>query len=157
MFLRGIFLVSALAMISPAGAGELTVVDDNGLTKILSNFVILAEAKSPQSEGMWVRLLRVQDPGECGATLASCPMSTVYVAVSEYGEYPEQRVYRLPPRHYWQFGQWRDLPSSDGEKDFVVATLTAQQPVSPDEEQHWLTVSCTLKVNYRRGSFDCDR
>lgn len=151
---RFICLITWLIFSANVNGVELEAMGDAQLTQILNNFEVIAEAKSPQSDAMWVRILKVQEPGECGARLASCPKSRVYIAVSEYGEYPEQKLYRLPLLHNWQFDQWLSLPDTDGDNDFVVMRLLAQMPVTPDTESRWKTLHYRLRVNYRSGSYE---
>jgi hypothetical protein len=84
----------------------------------LANFEIIAEAgllKSP----IWVRIIKVMAHDECDGSPETCPKSTIYIATSEYGEYPEQKVFQLKKMHGWEFVEWVSFPEGEGPEDYV--------------------------------------
>src|SRR6476660_8781783 len=70
----------------------LAVVNNERLTFILTNFQLLAATSTSESKQFFVRVLAVTDHGECGDAPASCPKSALFIAVSSFDEYPDQRV-----------------------------------------------------------------
>ncbi len=105
---------------------------------------------------MYVRILRLQEHGECDGSPITCPKSRIYIAVSEYGEAPEQKVYLLPLRHNWEFVNWIKLPETDTPDEFVELRLKAQIPTNDLSKSWWIDESYTVKVNYRNGSWKKD-
>ncbi len=105
---------------------------------------------------MYVRILRLQEHGECDGSPTTCPKSRIYIAVSEYGEAPEQKVYLLPLRHNWEFVDWIKLPETDTPDEFVELRLKAQIPTNDLSKSWWIDESYTVKVNYRNGSWKKD-
>lgn len=74
-----------------------------GLNHFANNLQIVART---ETQTMQVRIIKVQDFGECDGT--DCPMETLYIAISELGEYPEQRLYTLAPAQRWEFIDWEN-------------------------------------------------
>lgn len=60
------------------------------------------------------RIFKLRDFGECYES--KCPEEVLYIAVSEFGEYPEQKVYVTPKANDWYFTKWEKIPSL-GETD----------------------------------------
>jgi hypothetical protein len=150
------FLPIAVILLLPfiGHAAVLESVSDAELTEVLANFQILAVADHQQSRSMYVRILKVQDHGECSGSPNTCPKSRIYITVSEYGEYPEQKVYRLPPRHNWEFVGWIKLPHTDNPQDYVQLRLKAQKPAKDLTMGWWINETYIVKVNYRNGTWD---
>jgi len=134
-------------------AGNLATVQNEELARVLANFEMLAQAKDPESKGMYVRVLKLQDPGECDGSPETCPQSTIYIAVSEYGEFPAQKVYQLPKGHNWEFVGWVKLPATDSPTDYVQLTLKVQRPAKNRSKTWWDNEYYLLKLNYREGSW----
>ncbi len=148
--LRIIWILIIVLLLPTAGtASQIQPLKEKELIHALANLEILAEAKWPESKGMAVRILRVRDHGECDGSPQTCPKSTLYIAVSEYGEYPEQKVYRLPKRHDWKFSAWRHLPQHDGPEDFVILELTAEEPSPTPSKGWWIERRYRVRLNYR--------
>jgi len=154
MKLQFLILAAMLLFPSVGRAAVLEPVRDAELTEVLANFQILAVADHPQSKGMYVRILKVQDHGECDGSPNSCPKSKLYIAVSEYGEYPEQKVYRLPSRHNWEFVGWIKLPDTDNPQDYVQLRLRAQKPAKDLTKGWWINETYIVKVNYSNGTWN---
>lgn len=148
MKLCALFIFIQIILIQNVFAVELTPVSDKNLKFILNNFEIVAEAKPPESKGMWARLLKVSDIGECDGTPQSCPKSTIYLSISSYDEYPEDNLYILPKMHYWKFIKWKHLPARDGDNDFIIIELKAQKPTSV-KTGWWKNVNYEVRANYK--------
>jgi hypothetical protein len=151
MKLQFLLIVIILLFSSVGGAAGLKSVSDGELKEALANFQILAVADHPQSKGMYVRIVKVQDHGECDGSPNTCPKSKLYIAVSEFGECPEQKVYRLPSLHNWEFAGWIKLPETDNPQDYVQLRLRAQIPAKDLIKGWWVNESYIVKVNYRDG------
>lgn len=71
------------------------------------------------------RIYKLRDFGECYEK--QCPKEVLYITVSEFGEYPEQKVYVTPKANEWHFIKWEKIPSL-GEIDpklvFLVRSVT---------------------------------
>jgi hypothetical protein len=154
MKLHFLLIATFLLLPSVGGAAVLESVRDTELAQVLANFQILAVADRAQSKGMYVRIVKVQDHGECDGSPNTCPKSRVYIAVSEYGEYPEQKVYRLPSRHNWEFVGWIKLPQTDNPQDYVHFRLRAQSPAKALAKGWWVNESYIVKVNYSNGTWN---
>lgn len=134
-------------------AQEIKSIQDQQLNQFISNFVILAEAKYPKSKGMGIRVLRITDFGECDGSPNTCPKSTVYISVTEYGEFPKQSTYQLPKYHDWAFVSWDVLPDQDGRDDYVVLKMKAQIPSSDLNKGWWTDKIFIVKANYNECYF----
>ena len=135
---------------------ELDSIRDTELVKILTNIEVLAVADQPKSKGMYTRILKLQEHGECSGSPNTCPKSRIYIAVSEYGEAPQHKVYRLPSRHNWEFVEWIKLPDTDTPADYIQLRLKAQIPTKDLAKGWWIDEHYTVKVNYRDGNWKRD-
>ena len=147
------FSIVASALPSVVNAETMATVQSKELAYVLANFEVLAEAKHPESKGMFVRVLKVQDLGECDGSLDTCPKSTLYIAVSSYDEVPDQKVYQTPKGYNWKFDSWEKLPETDSATDYVQLRLTAQKPTKKQSKSGWVDEHYLLKLNYRDGSW----
>lgn len=129
---------------------ELTPIEDMKVAEILPNFEVIAEAGLPKSH-FWVRIIRVADHGECNGSPETCPKSTIYIAVSEYGEYPEQKVFQLEKMHGWEFMGWVSFPESEGPDDYVVFNMKAKRPAEDTKDIWWKEHVFGVKVNYHQA------
>jgi len=146
IFCGSLYVGSVLRAAEPQQLRELP---NREASYILANLELLAEAEFPESKAIHVRVYRVADHGECDGTPQSCPLSIIYLTASEYGEYPEQRVFELPKRHDWKFVAWKGLPESDGPRDFVTLELSFSAP-SPSPGKGWWTGRTSIvRINYR--------
>jgi len=132
-------------------ATDLVPIKDDSLATFLADFELLKDITFEDHCGLRVRVLRVQDYGECDGTPQSCPKSEVYVVAASYDEYPEHRVYLLPKRHNWRFSGWKSLPKNDGPDDYVVFELESDEPAVDLTQGWWHMKKVTVKVNYRNG------
>lgn len=134
-------------------AGEpLPVSSDTRLTQLLNNVVLLAQ--TPQSSNMLARVFRLQAQGECDGSAASCPTSTLYIAVSELGEAPEQQLYQLPAAYDWEFVQWVSLPATGSPPSQVIFQVKSKTPRTDAGKPWWAEETYNIKVNYQTGSWE---
>ncbi len=132
-------------------AENLAVIKDAKLNEILTNFELLAE--TPKSSKMFARVLRVQAQGECDGSPSTCPKSTLYIAVSAYGEYPEQKLYQLPDGHNWEFMEWVAFPETPEPPSRIVFKVKLQKPSDDLKKSWWVDEVYTITVNYQQGSW----
>jgi len=135
-------LVIALLAASVSLAADLSTVKNKELTYVLNNFEIMAE--SGKGDELSIRLLKVQDQGECDGSPRSCPKSSVYAAVSELGEYPEQRLFQLPKMHNWRFARWIKRAKIEGETAEIE--LVAEVPSKNPQKEWWVEKHYILRV-----------
>lgn len=99
---------------------------DKNLTYFLNEMTTIAEW-GPAKEHRAIYSVRVMvapvEPGECGETPDSCPQQYGYIAVSEFGEYPKQSLFRLPNSYGWEFEGWGDIPDRPGRDKFLILYL----------------------------------
>jgi hypothetical protein len=149
----GIVVLLALLASQPNHVEYLQTVQNQRLAYILSNLQLLSESSPEQSKALRVRIFSVPEPGECGGTPQSCPKTELFVAVSGFDDIHDRRVYQLPKRHHWRFGQWLTFPAGDGPTDYAEFTLEADDPSSHPAATWWRPIRYHLKVNYRDGTF----
>jgi len=132
-----IFIVCKFFMLSYAYAGELSEVKDTYLVRLLNVFKTVAEIKDIKKLPYIVRIIQVQEEGECGAGRPeTCPQEELYIAVSTYDEYPDQKVFVLPKSHGWKFIGWKSLPKQEGMKQFIIFEVN-KQVISKNPKQGW--------------------
>ncbi|HEV8700266.1 MAG TPA: hypothetical protein VGV60_03230 [Candidatus Polarisedimenticolia bacterium] len=98
-----LLILAALVSSAASGGERLQKVRDERLEYVLANVQIVKETSARESKALRVRILSVPEHGECDETSESCPKAELFVAVSGFDEYPDQRVYQLPRRHQWRF------------------------------------------------------
>lgn len=98
-------------------AEELPGIGDALLVEVLNNAEILAEHQKPPYA---IRVLRLREHGECDGTPESCPQSILFIAASNFGEYPDQKAYKLPKAHGWEFVGWKSLAQKEGRESFTI-------------------------------------
>ena len=145
-------LIAVVTMAATPTRRTLDVVNNERLAYVLMNVQVLRETSADERKAFHVRLLLVPEQGECGTTPQSCPRTDLYVAVSSIDEYPDQRVYQLPPRHAWRFVRWELLPETDAPSDYVVFTLEADDPAADPSVTWWRSTRYEFRVNYHDGS-----
>jgi hypothetical protein len=121
MLLR-IFALCTLALCvvsSPVRADALEPIPDPLLRELLNGLSIMAERHDP----VGIRVIVLKHFGECdsGPDPLSCPTQDAFVALSETGQFPQQKLFRLPPGFGWHFVDWKTVPKTlDDPKSFVV-------------------------------------
>ena len=129
--------------IAPAAADDsaLPQEPDGDLTHILNNMTIVAERGLSQSDRLpfVLRIILAPTPdsgSECDGTPESCPREYAYLAVSDFGEAPDQKLFRLPAAYGWEFDSWIELPKSADEKAFFVFRMK-RSVVAADISKGW--------------------
>ncbi|HUN49621.1 MAG TPA: hypothetical protein VMU42_00820, partial [Candidatus Sulfotelmatobacter sp.] len=104
----------------PALADALEPIPDPLLRELLNGLTIISQRQDPLS----VRIIVLKHFGACdgGPDPLSCPTQDAFVAVSETGQqFPQQKLYRLPPGFGWHFVDWKSVPKSlEDPKSFIV-------------------------------------
>lgn len=67
------------------------------------------------------RILRVREFGECIDNV--CPKEVLYIAISEFGEYPEQKLYQTKEADEWHFIEWKHIPALAEQDPTISFTL----------------------------------
>jgi hypothetical protein len=101
--------------------------DNKDLVYLLNQMTILAERIPSGSDpfAYVVRIILISEPGECGSTLEDCPKQYVYIAISDIGENPDMKLYKLPESYGWELNS--DIQDPHGESSpekFVIITMT---------------------------------
>lgn len=85
----------------------------NELLFFANNFQLIAETKNDVPT-LSARIFTLREFGECDNK--KCPNEYVYIAISEFGEYPKQKLYISEKSHEWSFLKWDHIPDV-GEKN----------------------------------------
>lgn len=110
--------LSLLVALSSCCNGERTRTDD--LVFFANNFELLSETKNDVPT-LSARIFKVREFGECDN--GNCPVEHVYVAISEFGERPEQKVYKSQASNEWRFLGWVKIPEL-GDQPLVTFKLS---------------------------------
>jgi hypothetical protein len=134
--------VIALLAASTAIAADLRPAKNKELSYVLNNFEIMTE--SGKGDELSIRLMKVQDQGECDGSPQSCPKSAVYAAVSELGEYPEQKLYQLPKMHNWRFVRW--IKQAKSASETAEIELAVDLPSKNPQKEWWVEKHYMLRL-----------
>ena len=119
--------------------------------QLLANFEILKELNT-RSSPYFARVVKVKDPGECDGALETCPKETLYVVVSTYDEFPEQKVYLLTKAHRWRFLKWISIPKEESTQSFITIRLGRQEiSIGSHRKKTWVETEVDVKVNPWEG------
>lgn len=128
---RIVLLVLAVFLATNASANDIiNELKDKKLITILNNMEVAAD-NTKIHKNLSIRIIKVKDFGECDSKPESCPKEKMYVAVSEYGEYPEQKLF-VVQSYGWEFVRWIE-PKSKNYQDFVVK----KNIISNDKKFGW--------------------
>jgi hypothetical protein len=150
------FVASLHVLVAQAAwADSVAKIGSPELVALLNRGEVLAECKHPQCE-LHVRLFRVPHSGECDGSPETCPKSSLYVAVSEYGDPPDEVAFQFEDRHNWQFVRWLESgpPGHLGYRA-VRFEVRAQNPspLSTRKERWWDDASFVGSVDLGSASF----
>lgn len=67
------------------------------------------------------RLLKLREHGECFEN--KCPQESLYITVSEFGEYPDQSLFITPKANEWHFTGWQHIPELGENNPTIIFTL----------------------------------
>jgi len=70
------------------------------------------------------RILKIREFGECDSNI--CPSEILYIAVSEFGEYPEQKLYKTPKADEWSFVNWEHIPQLGEANPTLIINLKSR-------------------------------
>lgn len=144
----------ALAWSSSVRAEPLAEADGLDMVKVLNDMEVVAEKDLSANLPFVIKLIRVQADGECGGAPQTCPLQNIYIAVSEIGEYPERKLYRLPAAHSWAFKDWVDLPTKDTQDQYYIFTMERQVPAADLSSGWWSTELYRIRVNYHDAALE---
>ena len=145
--------VLILLLVNLANAEEITNVKNRELSNVLANFQVLAEVGLKESI-ISVQVIKVMDHGECDGSPQTCPQSVIYVTASETGEYPEQKTFKLPKKHGWEFVEWVKFTEYEGPENYVELKLKAQIPNVDITDSWWEDEYYLVKVNYHNAQWE---
>ena len=143
-----------LAWSASVKAEPLAEADGVDMVKVLNDMEVVAEKDLSANLPFVIRLIRVEADGECGDAPRTCPLQNVYIAVSEIGEYPRRKLYRLPAAHSWAFKDWVSLPARDAPDQYYVFTMERQVPAADLSSGWWASELYRVKVNYHDAALE---
>ncbi len=108
-FFRFSILVSVF-IYSVVNAQSVKVITDSEFVRFANNFELIAEKQHPRKCSVAVQIFKIRDSGECSGWSARCPKSRIFIALSNFGEFPDQFLYELPRYHNWEFIEWLKCP-----------------------------------------------
>ncbi len=88
-----------------------------------NNFEVIAETEN-KVPTLSSRILRIREFGECDNNI--CPSEILYITVSEFGEYPEQKLYKTPKANVWSFEGWEHIPKLGEPNPTLVINLKSE-------------------------------
>jgi len=143
------FIVCQFFMFGYAYADELSEMKDTYLVRLLNNFEVVAKIKElPYA----ARIIRLQDEGECAASKPeTCPQQELYIAVSTWDEYPDQKVYVVPKSYGWKFLRWKVLPKEEGMNQFIIFEVSRKVISKNLAKGWWSEEKYEVRVNPWKG------
>ena len=146
-----LFIVCQIFMFGHAYGGELSELKDTYQVHLLNDSKTVAEIKEIRKLPYAVRILQLQDRGECDGKPETCPQEELYIAVSTYDEYPDQKVYVLPKSYGWKFVGWKLLPKQEGMKQFIIFEVSRKVISKNPEKGWWSEEKYEVHVNPWKG------
>lgn len=144
-------LLVALLLASKSAIAEyLTDVKDKLLTSLITDSEVLAKLER-KSSPYYIRIVRLREHGECDGDLTSCPQESLYIAVSSYDEYPEQKVYVLPKAYGWKFSRWHNIPKQESPDGYVTISLKKKEIINIDGNPQWKESPFEVSVNLKKA------
>ena len=92
----------------------------NNLVNFANNYEEVART-SDTVPTLSARILRLREFGEC--INSKCPKEKLYIAISEFGEYPEQRLYITDRADEWRFVEWNYIPKLADPEPTIIFTI----------------------------------
>lgn len=92
----------------------------NNLVHFANNYDEIARTDD-SVPSLSARILRVREFGECINNV--CPKEVLYIALSEFGEYPEQKLYQTKKADEWYFIAWKHIPAVGEHEPTISFTL----------------------------------
>ena len=151
-------IVGALLLLLCANAScyaqEMAIAQDkdSDLASLLNRMVVLAAPQPSMSKPLAyiLKIIVVPSLGECDGSLESCPKEFVYVAISDIGEEPDMRLYRLPDSYRWDLVSDVDDPLGEpGPEVFVRFRMV--KTVLPAGAKGFAKEIYEIRINNLRG------
>lgn len=153
-----LFLAVAFLVVESASsqADQLNEVDNQEIVELLNKLEIVAsqDLYSNTALPMSIRIIRVRSDGECDGSPQSCPMQTVYLAISGHDEFPDRKVFELPNAYEWSFDAWERIPDGDGPDDYYVIRMTRKSPGSDPSRAWWQSETFRLRANLYNATLE---
>ena len=112
---------------------EVANVGDQDLVNFLTGIEILGERRFPP---LAVRIIKFRPDGECDPEPPDCPRATLYVSVSEFGEFPDKKVYVVTGSYGWSFQRWLP-PTSESDAKSARVQFELRELVATSEAAGW--------------------
>ncbi|MDO8287802.1 MAG: hypothetical protein Q7T44_01145 [Parvibaculum sp.] len=151
-FLSAFIFVSVTIWTTHSLSAPLDEPKDELLIAFANNAVLIAESKK---EPIAVRIYGLQNFGECDGTGDNCPKTSLYIAVSEFGEYPDQKLYKLDEANIWKFIHFISFPKYDHETSFVKFLVERTDRVRRSSESpQWMETKKLIEVSVNPHASD---
>lgn len=86
------------------------------IVHFMNDFEIIGETHNTEPT-LSARILKLREFGECDNK--KCPKEKVFIAISEFGEYPDQNVFQTKPSEKWEFVAWEYIPKLEDKTRLV--------------------------------------
>jgi hypothetical protein len=141
------FTVSLLwASACTTSAEQLKAETDASLVKILST---LKFEKEIDKLPLYIRFFTVRSHGECDGAPETCPGTTLYISVSSYDEYPDQKLYRTSEAASWDYVRLVKHASAESNEEYSIFEFEKRELINPKEVKR-----CFLKVNLNSAEIE---
>lgn len=130
-----ILFISFLSLLLVSCANK-NISHRNELVFFANNFQLISETKNTDPT-LFARLIKLREFGECDS--GKCPNEVVYIAISEFGEFPEQKLYITKEANEWEFLGWEHIPILGEKKQVIIFKMKSKKNSSETEY--------TIKVN----------
>jgi hypothetical protein len=123
-FFAGICIlgIDVLTCMAEAQNQSLNEIKNGELVRLLNDMEIIAEYNDNKVSPYFIRIIRLRGEGECDP-YPKCPGETLYIAVSNYDEAADQKLFVLPKAYGWSFEKWLEFPGSEDPDEFVKILL----------------------------------
>lgn len=128
-----IFLLTVMSLVSCSTIN---------LVYFANNFEIIAETDGTKPT-LSSRILKLREEGECDN--GKCPNEVLYIAVSEFGEYPKQMLYVTPKVQDWTFINWEHIPDMGEHDQTLIFNLKS---VDAGSEKHHKVEASLSHIKY---------
>jgi hypothetical protein len=120
---------------------------DYWMVKLLNARRVIETPEPAEDLPFRIRLFWLRTDGECDDTPLSCPIESVYIAVSESEEYSGRKVYQLPFAHGWELDEWLHLPTSESADEYFEFTMTKRIPATETSAEWWSKERYKVRAN----------
>lgn len=122
--MRTFWLLTFVVLAASCAEGQHPETKD--LAFFANNFQLLSETRT-EGPALSARVFKVREFGECDNN--NCPNEYVYIAISEFGEYPKQALHISKGAADWQFLGWERAiqPTNNDQVVFKLKSKTADK------------------------------